>query len=91
MEVSSVEQEKPMADSSSLPTSNFTLKTFGGTPAAPWAFVRNKANFHHYADQEIGVPGSEVRQTKPISATGWRPHALDPPRKPKLAGLGRLR
>ncbi len=44
-EVSSVKQEKPMADSSSLPTSNFTLKTFGGTPAAPWTFVRNKPNF----------------------------------------------
>jgi hypothetical protein len=34
-----------MADSSSLPTSNFTLQTFGGTPAAHWAFVQNEPNF----------------------------------------------
>ena len=28
-------------------------------------FVRNEANFHYYADPEIGVPGGRVRQTKP--------------------------
>ncbi len=71
-EVSNVKQAKPMADSSSLPTSDFTLQTFGGTPAARWAIVQNEANLRS-SDRCKGVgirPGMPAAPLPAVSLDG---------------------
>jgi hypothetical protein len=97
-EVSSVKREKPTAASSSLPTSNFTLQPFGGTPAAR---CTNKPNWPRRVPERARVAGAgdgEMRETNPICRRGQlcQTNPISPvpgrrgqpiaPNKPNLAG-----